>query len=1316
MEGTNSFEKGLHRSNSPQMQPEGSYVDAYNWIRNDSGRLTNEELEEILGALPTTHTYLGSCPVQDSFICFFKEGVDNSEIGIFNNGEYTTVFNDSLSNPAAPYKLNFNKEIDSVARINSKQEIVVYFVEEDNKPRRFNITLFQDTPNPYSSEIYDTIEDWNLQLDYKMPYANYTVQPNGTLPSGTYSFAFRYATSENNKTTFNIPSRFINIAPSVEYDGQGNPIYNDTTVGALPQTASNQKIVISLKNLDLNYPFIEPVVITYLGLTNVLSIKSLGLFENRDNLEIIFSTEDQYLQDVSETALLEIPLSISSAKCIEQKDNILVLSNITSKKFDVGFQEVANQIELYWEIDKKQIDTRRNITGVRRDNSINWPSGTLSVDNRFFGYISNINDNQTVDASSRDQNSQNSNVYQDPTILKGFQRGEVYSFSITPIYKDGSVGFAYHIPGNLWPNGKPTNGLASWTSEEDYTEIYQEAGLNDSIRHHQMPDYNETGYIGDEDYINILRVRAKNINFTSEQLQNIQGYIIGFQPRNNDTNTRIIDNGFSRPYLKNEQDDKYIGTLWTGNPLYVEKLGTGTGNDSRAANTWSPNWFNNRDYAMYHSPDTILNKDKIKAGYKIQRIGYGNNLILHAANATADKSSSATFNKPFFEQYLTKGFDPYYVKMTLPICTNREASNISQELYANFFFEFNEFVFNKGNAVFIDKAQPIPYIGAENSITIDNKITIKYSSEYIHLKTLDSHFFDNASNAESKYFLDFKYWISQIAGSTDEDKFGIFNPANYYVLKDDATQRISINLCRIIYDNAQQYGKLENGEYTPAVVVLNLNETEPLLEGDVYISKYFFYIYDKLYGNTDETVDGKSMMGIYVESKNNYSLRHTEDNKVPFYPNYKYFVNANEENIGMFNLDWYKVTTGYNKQYSAITNPKVNFPKPLLFKDISQYSNRSVYSSQSFESELVDQYRSFPPNNFHDIPRHRGVIKDTFVFNNNFFHHTEYGLWLSYFNPNTTQTTSQGEVVLGNAGIFRLPSKLVLDIKGGYMGTMDKSGTNTPFGRVFLDHKQGKIFLFSGDSPVEISDLGLFSFFRGFVNINDKYSMGYDWANKRLLVNNITQGKAISFYPKTQTWTSFHDFSPNAYFTINGSSYAWRNNENSFYNMDNTNGIRKNSYITFVENTQPDAFKRFDRIEMNTMSGGNQGINSPGFVEPNSYIFNDESFSTIHCWTDRQNSTELPFAYSHDFENNFLNNYDSSKVPTNYYRSSFHAELPLDAVVDPYVDIFDSNNLKIDADFRAHMKGKFLYTKLSYNQDKPLVLNYIKTFFKPSVA
>lgn len=1314
MEGTNSFEKGLHRSNSPQMQPEGSYVDALNWIRNDSGRLTNEELESITKTLEdaASYTYLGSCPVQDLFIIFFQQlgndGNKYSEIGLFQNGVYERIFNDFFT----PYKLNFEKEIDSVARINSKNEIVVYFVEEGNKPRRFNVTQFQDLE--YTSDIYNTLEDWDLQLSYKMPYANYSVQQGGTLPTGTYSFAFRYATSENNKTAFNIPSRFINIVPGVPDVSNGTQIYNDKVTGAPPQSNSNQRILISLQNLDENYQYIEPVVITYIGLTNVLSIKSLGLFEIRENLEISFSNESQYLQDVSESALLEIPVNVNSAKCIEQKDNILVLSNITSKKYDAGFQEVANNIKLYWFIDEKSVDTRRNFLSVRKSNGgLNWPNEIIGSffpeSDRIYSLI-NTTTNQTVNIS-RDQNFQKTNVYADPSVLKGFQRGEIYSFSITPIYKDGSLGFAYHIPGNLTPNVNiPT--LAVWYSKEEYTEKYQEVGLTGRIRHHQMPDYDQTGYIGDEDYINILRVRAENINFTDEQKANIQGYVIGFQPRTNDTNTRIIDNGFSRPYLQNEyNNDKYIGNLWTGSVFHRESVGSGEGEDSVQAYTWAPRWFTNRTYAMYHSPDTLLDGSKVKAGYKIQRVGYGNNLIIHSGNPEVDG--------PYFAWYLTYGPDPFYVKLTIPICTDRNAQRTDTLLYANLFFEFNEFISNKGNLVNIQDAEYITNIGSENNIVIDSKITIKFSSQYIHLKTSDSHFFDDNSNAESKYYLDPQFIVNQIEGFTEDDDFSMFNPGYHYEDLDE-TQRLSINLSRIINDNEFQYGKLENAEYTPAVVVIGDGNNLPTtaeLEGDIYISKYFFNFYDKLVGKTtNETVEGHCMMGVYVESKNNYSLRHTEDGKVPFYPNYKYIVNDQETNFGLFNFEWWKVSTGYNKQYSSLTGLKLSFPKPLFFNEIQEYKNRSIYSSQSFESELVDQYRYFSPNSFHDVPRHRGEITDTFVFNNNFFHHTEYGLWLSYFNPNTTQATSQGQVILGNAGVFQLPSKLILDIKGGYMGTMDKSGTNTPFGRVFLDHKQGKVFLFSGDAPVEISDLGLFSFFRGFVNTNDKYTMGYDWANKRLLINNITQEKAISYYPKTQTWTSLHDFSPNAYFTINGSSYAWRNNENSFYNMDNPNGIRKNSYITFVENTQPDAFKRFDRIEMNTMSGGNQGINSPGFVEPNSYIFNDESFSTIHCWTDRQNSTELPFAYSDDFENNFLNNYDATKVPTNYYRSSFHAELPLDAVVDPYVNIFESSNLDINADFRAHMKGKFLYTKLSYNQDKPLVLNYVKTFFKPSVA
>lgn len=1616
------------------MQPEGSYVDALNWIRNDSGRLTNEELEEITQTLTGgNYKLLGHCPVQDSFICFFKQEVGSnsySEIGIFDNTtkQYRQIFNDSFTN----YRLLFNNEIDSVARINSSNEVIVYFVEKDQKPRRFNITQFENLGNNrYSSELYNAVEDWNLQLGFKMPYGEYSLQGNGNLPSGTYSFVYRYVTDENNKTTFSIPSRFINIPGEINVDSTTNtPLYNDETLGGAPQTNSNLSLRIKLKNIDNNYNLIEVIVITYTGLTNTLSIRSLGTYENVLDREIIFSDDTQYVGDqIAESALLESPVFINSATSIEQKDNILVLSNITSKKYDVGFQQVANNIDLNWSVDKIPVDNRRNFEGafnrtftttttgtqkvisdsvticrtVERnafDNpsnpflpsisdqvrvflnneditfpaefsgyaNINFTGGDCSISalvlgeeafylgaaiddasfnviaqssvgvtvaqgiaqnySKFYtvpaptamsaeeGYTNltvqvswreplNINTsilvtkskiinvtityklsrpiteggtppmmsinkrgnttpyttyffskkrsqfnvvstspisipltvtstpgtgltggnspqvtyqwkrnnvnitganspNYTVNSSEftdttfsnkytcevtyqyagtagvqvildtvsfptgrttlnetsninlegyhysnidgyefypnvREANFQQSNIYANPFILKGFQRGEIYSFSITPIYKDGSVGFSYHIPGKSFDNSKP-NRLKEWRSTEPYSSSYISAGLTGNIKHHEMPDYDVAGYVGDAHYINVLRVTAANVNFTTEQLQNIQGYVIGYQPRVDDLTRRVIDTGFVKPYLKKSSSGTWIyqGSLLDGN---VEFNGDNLGSPSQSSVNWNPG--SSEKYAMFYSADSTINKaSALKNDYNIQQLGVISNLIVrpdpqYGLDTSALTSSNGSLANTRFYNHVASFCSPslytptgQYILSKFPylLWKNRATDD---PMSLNFFIELNNWTSRILNKTKIKYFSYIDHVINSGDIGITNfpKSVLRTNSAYTHIET------DNS-------FLEYirKMLIIVAAGPGNNfnrlfwqfaEKVNRVTPGTNVTISLDSTNAgdPKFRFVRITNDTSVQYGKLENATYTPCVVEYDDNgglSNSVILEGDTYISK----IFQPLVNNNSSYDDNAgamsvviyNLLGYYAESKNNFALRHREINTTSFFPKTKE-ISTPSSQTGLILSPWQSSVVSYNKQYSALANTRLTFPKPLFFVENTNYNNRSIYSRQSFESELIDQYRIFPANNFHDVPKHRGVITDTFVFNNNFYHHTEYGLWLSYFNPNTTQATSQGQVVLGNAGVFQLPSKLILDIKGGYMGTLDKSGTNTPFGRVFLDHKQGKIFLLTGEAPVEISDLGLFSFFRGFVNTDDKYSMGYDWANKRLLINNITQQKAISYYPKTQTWTSFHTFSPQAYFTTNGYSYAFGESFSrgtgtvgTFYNMDNSQGIRKGAHITYVENTAPDSFKRFDRIEMNTMSGGNQGINSPGFVEPNSYIFNDKSFTSIHAWTDRQNTTELPFSYNNDFDTNFLANYEINEVPVNYYRSSFHAELPLDAVIDPYQNIFDASNTDINADFRAHMKGKFLYTKLSYNEDKPLVLNYIKTFFKPSVA
>ena len=1283
MEGVNSFEKGLHRTNSPQEQPEGSYVDALNWIRNDSGRLVNEELEEVVQSLPR-YKLLGYTPVNDLFICFFQVNGTESEIGTFEKGVYNQVFNDTktlINNVPPSYTLNFKNQIDCVARINNYSETVVYFVEEDNPIRRFNLDLINE---------YKTLDDWNLQLILDLPYADISiVNTGGNLPSGVYSVVFRYVTAQNNKTSFGIPSRFISII-----DDNG---VSDNDDGCDPQKPTSKYLNFTVRRIDTNFPYIEPVIITYVGLTNQLIVKSLGLYPNTQDIVINFSSESQYQDVVDISEITSNPLFYESAKCIEQKDNILVLSNLTTKKYERNFQDIANAIDVTWYEEIYTPPQLRIIAAAGGNgdyrkpvNSQNFPLTEKydikdSAPNDFGNYV-------PTDLIDNTDQANNVHLYKDPFYKKSFTRGEVYSFSITPIYKDGSIGFAYYIP------AKGNGGQVVQTNYKRTYPWQSTAPLPDylgtgNIFHHQMPDYDTVPLIpknSPNGSISILRVKFLNVDFSSQK-NTVQGYIIGYQPRTNDANTRIIDSGIIKPYMAN--GDVYVTTPLNGAIEFQYQSG--------ATMTYVPN----RPYSMFYSPDQNIGK-RIEPGKFIQKTGYAQNYINNFAGS--------------------------WRELVIMLSNNLYDARLTG--YLAFYFEGNKYVQSIDPAVKIEESVYRENLSTETENKINGNFTCEGGTAYTHLKT-SSTVWNNwdalSSNANydgriANYFIKADETFSVIKVTTPLQNY-IYGTYQEFV---GVPTKNLLTLARIINPLDQQYGRLENAKYVISEVSYDLNNTEIDVEGDTYVFKYWFFNRDIIRNNyqggtafneSTNNVDFDFMAGVWLESQNNHSFRHYNTGEVPYYPKFKRFKGGSG-NLGLLEYDWWKRTEGYNKQYSVINDSKNTFGKPLFLKEITEYTNRSVFSEKSFESELTDQYRIFPANNFHDIPKDRGVITDTFVFNNNFFHHTEYGLWQSYFNPNTIQSTSQGDVVLGNSGIFRIPSKLIIDIKGGYMGTKDKSGTNTPFGRVFLDHHQGKIFLFAGEAPVEISDLGLFSFFREFVNTTDKYSMGYDWANKRLLISRIGN-KAISFYPKTQTWTSLHDFAPTAYLTLNGASYAWQDNNISFYNLDNLSGTRKNSYITFVENTAPDAFKRFDRIEMNTMSGGNQGIFNPGSVlDATNYIFKNQSFTNIHCWTDRQNSTELKLEYAinDDYTTNFINGYNPALIPVNYYRNSFHAELPLDAVLDPYKNIFDSTpitgNLNINKDFREHMKGKFLYTKLSYNSQDPLVLNYVKTYFKPSVA
>jgi hypothetical protein len=241
------------------------------------------------------------------------------------------------------------------------------------------------------------------------------------------------------------------------------------------------------------------------------------------------------------------------------------------------------------------------------------------------------------------------------------------------------------------------------------------------------------------------------------------------------------------------------------------------------------------------------------------------------------------------------------------------------------------------------------------------------------------------------------YRIEQYEGSTEDDTMKVqdFYPENPHII-----------LTRIVNNNPAQYGQLENAEYIPSVTLFDdkiltfVGNNSLELEGDTYVCKTFIRKWDLLHSagtkaydpaNADfEWFDAHMLIGMYVESQNNLALRYKEINGADYYPKSRKIWGVDANNAGTMNQPYASDSFPYNKQYSALNNIKVTVTMPSFFKDITQYPNRSIYSNKAFESEVVDQYRVFPANNFHDIPKDRGPITDTFVFNNTFFHHTEY--------------------------------------------------------------------------------------------------------------------------------------------------------------------------------------------------------------------------------------------------------------------------------------------------------------------------------------
>ncbi len=351
-----------------------------------------------------------------------------------------------------------------------------------------------------------------------------------------------------------------------------------------------------------------------------------------------------------------------------------------------------------------------------------------------------------------------------------------------------------------------------------------------------------------------------------------------------------------------------------------------------------------------------------------------------------------------------------------------------------------------------------------------------------------------------------------------------------------------------------------------------------------------------------------------VESDVNLDLRHAEDpNEGNFYPNItdlNYWLQ--EENVSPKVDNKYTYNRTYSKQNKEDVFLKydINFSKE---KNKIYHANRIIYSQDGAEvenSSIRDSYLYFKPLDSKDLTFENGkIISVDSIEDQKLLVRFENAtrIYNAYSKVRADNTT----LILGSGDIFdNFTQFSVTDL--GYIGSQHSDILHTPFGHIYTDARRGNIFNVTpgGEKVDELSKNGMRNWFTQnlpfkisdyfTIDVDNNYNdvgltLSYDHRFKRFFITKLDyipkdknieyiDGKfylddnevrlndgryfcnaswTISYSFYTESWSSFHSFTPNYY--IDGL--------NIFYT--GINGIGRGDSSLWVHNITNKSFQTY---------------------------------------------------------------------------------------------------------------------------------------------
>ena len=454
----NRYIKGLFKDTAHIDQPANTWRYAKNMVIDEKmGSISNEGGTDpagqltVAGAPNRPFKAIGIVEVSyDRAVMFLTEcsplpgTVPISEIGIWEKNIYRRIFRPDIVNfPTHDLEFNCNYPIEGTFKVDAKGDLLVYWTDDFNPPRVLNIDRQERNPTVQMRKLYGLtspdLKDINIlnlfpfggsvphiwvgdNATWASPHQT-AVKEGGGLRTGVYYLALAYVDADFVATNFLTVSNPIPIVDEFDWT---RPTTKKDGFKAGGQTTKS--LCWRVSNLNTDYKYVRPVVIRKMGdATDAYKLNDVEINMNLapgPHQEISFSGIEGFSTGSVEEVIIDT-VAYDTAKTIQQLDNILYVGNTTGTK-DVGYQKYANNIKL------------TSVVRAIDEFDVYW----ATVDNFETGFGGHpVDKRQIVDHTK--------SYRYIPNIFswKGYTRDETYAFYIAFILKDGSMSYAYHIPG-----------------------------------------------------------------------------------------------------------------------------------------------------------------------------------------------------------------------------------------------------------------------------------------------------------------------------------------------------------------------------------------------------------------------------------------------------------------------------------------------------------------------------------------------------------------------------------------------------------------------------------------------------------------------------------------------------------------------------------------------------------------------------------------------------------------------------------------------------------------------------------------------------